>query len=98
LITATQQAKCSTFNLVDEVYRFSLKNVRFKMEGAEFVSVPSMKIIAVKSGHTDDAGDEGNAKGGRKAVEGVARPLAEVHKDKVKQEGGRKGKGKKKAS
>jgi hypothetical protein len=39
---------------VDEVYRFTLKNVKFKMEAGEIVSVPSLKVIAVKSGVNDE--------------------------------------------
>jgi len=46
-------AACKTFNHVDEVYKFNLKNVSFTMEGSLSVKVPDMRIIACKSGVAD---------------------------------------------
>lgn len=66
------------------------------MEGAEIVTVPSMKIIAVKSGITDEGMEEGSSKGKKMQDNGAVKPLAEMQKDKLKEQGGKKGKGKKK--
>ncbi|KIM31922.1 hypothetical protein M408DRAFT_240780 [Serendipita vermifera MAFF 305830] len=88
-------AHCSTFNLVDEVYRFTLKNVRFKMEGAEIVTVPTMKIISVKSTNTEEAVplSQTAMKNAKKAA-AEAKPLAQ--RDSPAPQKG-KGKSKKKA-
>ena len=92
-----KQAHCSTFNLVDEVYRFTLKNVRFKMEGAETVNVPTLKIISVKSNHADELSgpaSQSAARNAKKAAAVEAKPLAQ--RDSPAPQKG-KTKGKKKA-
>ncbi|PVG02882.1 hypothetical protein CPB86DRAFT_779751 [Serendipita vermifera] len=98
-------ANCSTFNLVDEVYRFTLKNVKFKMEAGEIVAVPSLKVIAVKSGVNDEMmgvqpqptalvqpKPGKGSKGNKMALE--ARPLADRMEEDRQQKS--KGKAKKK--
>lgn len=82
---------------MDEVYRFTLKNVRFKMEGAEIVEVPTLKVIAVKSTHADEfAGVPSQSAGKNAKKAGVeAKPLAQ--RDSPAPQKG-KGRGKKKAS
>ncbi|CCA70905.1 hypothetical protein PIIN_04841 [Serendipita indica DSM 11827] len=93
-------AKCQTFNLVDEVYRFSLKNVRFKMEAGQVVTVPTMKITALKSGTLDELDASGSSnvapaagpsKKSKKAADDGPRPLAEEKERKDAKKKSKKG-------